>query len=353
MSHSQLPSKIGTEYLLSESLYNTVYEEYLNWPMISIVTPSFNQGKYIETTIRSILLQNYPNLEYIIIDGGSTDETVDIIKRYEDQLAYWVSEPDSGQSEAINKGIAKATGQIFNWINSDDWLAPDALKSIAIAFSKPETKLVCSPTWLLNINGERTFHGATDINLPIYDTLNSRGLNQMGMYWDMARIRALAGVNPSFRYSMDLDLWKRYILTYGLKNIAQIDFVNAYFRLHDESKTGSSFEQNFEWFDLENNAAMWNYASIAGSNYLNGIRMLFPDTESRVFSETISEQFDTELLKGWLTSLFFDFGKRAFYREEFKISHYIFKCIEEKMVPVKDLRDFKSFRRWSAIKRWF
>ena len=93
----------------------------LSYPKISIVTPSFNQGKYIEQTIQSVLTQNYPNLEYIIIDGGSTDKTVDIIKKYEQQLSYWVTEPDKGQTDAINKGFAKCTGEIFNWINSDDF----------------------------------------------------------------------------------------------------------------------------------------------------------------------------------------------------------------------------------------
>ena len=88
-----------------------------DWPRISIVTPSYNQGQYIEETIRSILLQGYPNLEYIIIDAGSTDQTVEIIKKYEMFLSYWVSESDNGQAHAINKGLSLCTGEIFNWIN--------------------------------------------------------------------------------------------------------------------------------------------------------------------------------------------------------------------------------------------
>lgn len=95
------------------------------WPKISIVTPSFNQGQYIEETIRSILLQGYPNLEYIVIDGGSTDGAVDVIRKYEKWLTYWVSEPDKGQADAINKGLERCTGEIFNWINSDDILLPN------------------------------------------------------------------------------------------------------------------------------------------------------------------------------------------------------------------------------------
>jgi glycosyltransferase involved in cell wall biosynthesis len=91
-------------------------------PKISILTPSYNQGQYIEQTIQSILSQNYPNLEYIVIDGGSTDNTVEILKKYDQHITYWVSEKDRGQSHAINKGIEKCTGVLFNWLNSDDYL---------------------------------------------------------------------------------------------------------------------------------------------------------------------------------------------------------------------------------------
>jgi len=105
------------------------------YPKISIVTPSYNQGKYIEKTILSILNQNYPELEYVIIDGNSSDGTVDIIRKYERYLHHWVSEKDTGQTNAINKGFSKCTGDVLNWINADDCLMPDALNSVAKAFN--------------------------------------------------------------------------------------------------------------------------------------------------------------------------------------------------------------------------
>ena len=114
----------------------------IQFPRISVVTPSFNQGKYIRETIESVLSQNYPNLEYIVIDGGSTDSTLAVIDDYVDRLNYFVSEKDNGQSHAINKGFAQATGDIFCWLNSDDQFAPNALWSMAIAFYTNRTDLV-------------------------------------------------------------------------------------------------------------------------------------------------------------------------------------------------------------------
>jgi len=107
----------------------------LRWPRISIVTPSFNQGRYLEETIRSVLLQGYPNLEYILIDGGSTDESVEIIQRYAPRLAYWISEPDGGCAQALNKGLRRASGVIFGFINSDDMYEPGALFDVGRHFS--------------------------------------------------------------------------------------------------------------------------------------------------------------------------------------------------------------------------
>ena len=124
---------------------------------ISVVTPSFNQGRFIEKTLDSVLSQGYPNLELIVIDGGSKDETVSILKKYEKHLTYWVSEPDRGQSHAINKGFDHATGELFTWLNSDDWYMPGALSEIDKAFKNyPEAAIVVGIGENVDLNGHVT-----------------------------------------------------------------------------------------------------------------------------------------------------------------------------------------------------
>lgn len=123
-------------------------------PKLSIITPSFNQGAFIERTIDSVLTQGYQNLEFIIIDGGSTDQSVDVIKKYERHLTYWVSERDRGQSHAINKGFSRSSGDCLTWLNSDDWYPPDTLSIVAETFiSKPAADIVVGSGEMIDIHG--------------------------------------------------------------------------------------------------------------------------------------------------------------------------------------------------------
>lgn len=124
------------------------------WPKISIVTPSYNQGQFLDKAISSVLNQNYQNLEYILIDGGSSDSSIEVIKKYEKKISYWVSEPDEGQSDAINKGFSKATGEIFGWLNSDDYYLSDALYNVAKTFiENPDVDVVVGEADKINIKG--------------------------------------------------------------------------------------------------------------------------------------------------------------------------------------------------------
>jgi glycosyltransferase involved in cell wall biosynthesis len=212
----------------------------MRYPKISIVTPSFNQGKYIEKTILSVLDQAYANLEYIIIDGGSTDETVEIIKKYEQHLVYWVSEPDNGQTHAINKGFEKSTGEIFNWINSDDYYEPGAFEKIAGLFTKyPNVDVVCGKEWTFNDEKqeEKTLNPGSIIKQNIYETIRVGIIDQPCTFFRKNRIDALFPLNESLHYVMDRQLWWGYLLKYGQANILKTNEVFTWFRLHHKSKS--------------------------------------------------------------------------------------------------------------------
>lgn len=206
---------------------------------ISIVTPSFNQALYLEETIQSVLSQDYPALEYIIIDGGSTDGSVEIIKKYESRLAYWVSEPDEGQASAINKGFKKATGQVLAWINSDDKYTPGAIKKVMKLFnSNDQLELVYGDYFCL-ADDERIIAKpkiAFDLNIALYVYLM---IPQPSSFWTKSLYENVGGLNEKFHFAFDYD----YFLRVGrfLKNNAgsirhEQDYF-SYFRLHSQSKT--------------------------------------------------------------------------------------------------------------------
>lgn len=209
------------------------------YPKISIVTPSFNQGHYIEQTILSIISQGYPNLEYIIIDGGSTDNTVEIIRKYGQHISYWISEPDKGQSDALNKGLLKCTGDIFNWINSDDYLEENTLFKVADYFANnTSVDVVCG--WCSLFHEEtlqENFKHRTELFPSLEETLVEQRINQPASFFRLPVIHALGGVNTALHYVMDLDLWFRYLTAFGQRRVLLADDLFAHFRLHNESKT--------------------------------------------------------------------------------------------------------------------
>jgi glycosyltransferase involved in cell wall biosynthesis len=204
---------------------------------VTVVTPSFNQAKFLERTIQSVLSQDYEDLEYIIIDGGSTDGSVEIIERYADRLAYWVSEPDTGQTEAINKGFAKASGEILAWLNSDDSYEPGAV-SAAVSFLQihPEIGLVY---------GDGNFIDADDQVIGKFPSRQTsyvqlrRGyvhVCQQAAFFRAELWRKVGPLDPSFYFAMDYDLWVRLAKLSGVQYIPELW---ANFRLHGDTKTVS------------------------------------------------------------------------------------------------------------------
>lgn len=180
-------------------------------PRITIVTPSYNQGDYIEATIQSVLNQGYPNLEYIVMDGGSNDQSVEIIQRYADKLAYWVSEPDRGQTHAINKGFERSTGDILGWLNSDDVLLPGALHQVANVFQRnPQVNIVTGMRKIINPRGKfvaNLFRG-----IPTNDILRYYcPIMQETTFWRRKVWEDVGALNEERYYIMDYDYWQRMI----------------------------------------------------------------------------------------------------------------------------------------------
>lgn len=226
-----------------------IYKDY-EWPKISIITPSFNQGIFIEETIRSVILQNYPNLEYIIIDGGSKDQTVEVVKKYEPWLTYWVSELDEGQTDAINKGLSISTGEVINWINSDDILAAKALFNIGSYFIEKDFDILIGASETISINEAGDVSDKTVIWIPKKNILPLNFINQSMVDFGMAQpsiyIRRIflnrnnIDIKPYLHFSFDWRLYLECLLCDP--KISFCDSKLSVAKLHPEAKTFKAWE---------------------------------------------------------------------------------------------------------------
>lgn len=206
------------------------------WPKVSIITPNYNSGRFIEETIRSVLFQGYPNLEYIVIDGGSSDDSVKIIKKYEPWISYWISEKDSGQSEAINKGLARATGELVAYLNSDDLYLPGTLCGIANIFcTKPDTNWIVGGCLIGNSPRDAVLNTPL-IPCPAWKCLTRQYfIPQPSVFLKAICLKKYGFFDDQLHYCMDYDYWCRLLLSDDIPETTTEPL--SFFRLHQDSKT--------------------------------------------------------------------------------------------------------------------
>ena len=219
-----------------------------NLPKISIVTPSFNQGQFIKATIESVLSQNYPNLEYWVIDGGSTDETVTILKSYGKKIK-WLSEKDAGQTDAINKGFERTTSEICAYLNSDDCLLPGALHTVARIFTEDaQCQWLTGDYKIIDQDGREIQSYVVRYKqlLRAFPTAFvqgiANGIAQPSTFWRRSLYDQIGAFDTTLRYCMDYDFWQRAFQVTELRVIPEY---LSQFRIHAASKGGGQFEQQF------------------------------------------------------------------------------------------------------------
>jgi glycosyltransferase involved in cell wall biosynthesis len=214
-------------------------------PLVSIITPSFNQADYLEETIKSVLEQDYPRIEYIVMDGGSTDGSVDIIKKHQDKIQFWVSEQDKGQTDAINKGFNRATGDILAWLNSDDTYNPKAVgEAVKFLMDNPDVAMVYADCNFIDERGNVI--GKFASRQTDYQKLR-RGyvhIPQQTMFFRAKYWKEVGPLDPSFYFAMDYDLWVRIAKRAPIQYLPGRTWAN--FRIHTSSKTNVNDERGWK-----------------------------------------------------------------------------------------------------------
>ncbi len=270
------------------------------YPKITIVTPSFNQGQFLEETIQSVIGQQYPNLEYIIMDGGSTDNSVEIIKKYEKHLTHWVSEKDNGQAAAINTAFGLATGDILGWLNSDDMYMPGTLQIVASKLNPPSRELMFGNA--LHIYEDRPFAFSSDVRLEHEkrDLQLTDYIIQPSSFWTKQAWEATGLLDESLTFGFDWDWYVRARIA-GVTFLPEDKFLSVY-RIHGAHKTGVGGDKRL-------NELAGIYSRHAGMEYQKLFARCLPRRQRILFTRKWIwrlrlSRFEAQLLKASFPALF-------------------------------------------------
>ncbi len=277
-----------------------------NYPKITIVTPSYNQGQFIEQTILSVIGQNYPNLEYIIIDGGSSDNTVEIIKKYEKHISYWVSEKDNGQGDAINRGFAMATGSILAWLNSDDYYLPNTLFTIANKLSLDKPKILFGNCVHIVDGTNRIFGSKVDKKHQNSNLVFEDFIIQPSSFWNRLTWEIVGNVNENLYYVFDWD-WFIRALNKGVILESCQEYLSVY-RIHKNHKSGEGSEKrDKELYDIYKNYAPKEITELYSYLFSNRKKIWYIQNLARVYvSKKLEEQLIRRVFFPYLSK--FDFN---------------------------------------------
>lgn len=323
-------------------------------PKISIITPSFNQGQFIEQTICSVLDQNYPNIEFIIIDGGSKDNTLEIIKKYHKHLAYWVSEPDNGQTDAINKGTKLVTGDICNWLCSDDYLEPGSLFKIAEAFGDNSNIHVVSGK--LRLFNDTTGYNEIFNGTILYENLAKtiiKSYNSQPSTFFRTQYFKQANIHNALHWYMCYELWLKYLILNGQNNFLKINDLLVHYRLHNASKTETESQTSLDKnnkYTIDRNSIIHSIALNAGLN--DKIPAILNLSDRILQNYNINIDFtDKKILAKEIINYYLYFNaERYYYERDKKTAALLFNNVEKNLLFTKDEKDnFIKLKKRSTL----
>jgi glycosyltransferase involved in cell wall biosynthesis len=326
------PGKRGWPWTEESPQWPDIMLDASPWPRISIVTPSFNQGRFIEETLRSVLLQGYPDLEYTVIDGGSTDGSIDIIRKYEPWLSHWVSEPDRGQSHAVNKGFLKATGRIHAYLNSDDLYEQGAFGALASS----SASLDHEKSFI--VAGNCTFFGKDSLTKveksycpqSLSEYLNACPLIQPATFWSGDLSELDGGFDENLGFCFD----NEFFLRVALRGVSPMIISQklARFRYHAESKSKSQQNLYFE----ESIFLMKKYWSAVGFTHEEKDRLVTEMDKRRRYIQTFIQWKNNGRLAAWLEFLemVLKYPRLLFKRDILGLAHRLLLVRFTKVVEI-------------------